>query len=227
MSIVVRTARLRVLVSMVVAALGLALLPGLTGGLRADAASSRVHVRTGSTVHVTRDGQRAARLAFQVRASNETGIAAENRAWARAGCRGCRAVAVSVQIVVQGHVRDLASVPSPGQEPSVIVSNVALAEDVPRGVRSRVSGSGRRAAGCSSCSGMALAYQFVVVGRHRLLLTPAARAQLDRIETRMRQLATRGVSTGESNGILQGKLDAEARRIAAVLRTGVVLGPHS
>jgi hypothetical protein len=227
MSIVVRAARLRVLASMVVAALGLALLPGLTGGLRADAAASRVHVRTGSTVHVTRDGQRAARLAFGVRASNETGIAAENRASARASCRGCRAVAVSVQIVVQGHIRDLASAPSAGQEPSVIVSNVALSEDVPRGVRNRVSGSGRRAAGCSSCSSMALAYQFVVVGRHRLLLTPAAKSQLDRIETRMRQLATRGVSTGESNGILQDKLDAEARRISAVLSTGVVRWPHS
>jgi len=66
-----------------------------------------------------------------------------------------------------------------------------------------------------------------VVGRHRLLLTPAARVQLDRIQARMRALATWGVSHGESNGILQGTLDAEARRIASVLRTGVVLWPHS
>jgi len=219
----------RIVALVVVIGTVLALLPGVSGALAAEATTqtSRTHVRTDATVHVTRNGQRAARLAFRVRASNETGIEAENLAWAKASCRSCRAVAVSVQIIVQGHVRDLASAPTPGQEPSVLVNNVALAEDVGRGVRSRVTGSGRRAAGCATCSTMALAYQFVVVSRHRLLLTPAARVQLDRIQARMRALATWGVSHGESNGILQGKVDAEARRIASVLRTGVVLWPHS
>jgi hypothetical protein len=93
-------------------------------------------------------------------------------------------------------------------------------------VRRQVSGSGGRAAGCAECSAMAIAYQFVVVGRHRLRLTPAARAQLATIERQMRADATWSVSHGVSNGLLQARMDRWSRQILAVLNTGVVRWPH-
>ncbi|MBK7622235.1 MAG: hypothetical protein IPJ14_06105 [Kineosporiaceae bacterium] len=210
--------------------LGVALLPGLLGLVPAHAVLAeevpRTRVATTSTVKVTRDGQRAAHLSFRVRAANEAGVEVTNQAWARAACRGCRAVAISVQVIVEGHVPNLTAPAQPDRPPVVIARNIALAEDVPRGVRRQVTGSGGRAAGCADCNAMAIAYQFVVVGKHRLRLTPAARSRLATIERQMRAEAIWSVSHGVSNGLLQARMDRYSRQILSVLATGVVLWPH-
>jgi hypothetical protein len=168
------------------------------------------------------NGQRATRFAFAVRTTDGTGIAASNLARARATCRGCRSVAVAVQIVVAGHVPDLDVAPGPGRSPVVRVSNLAVAEDLARGVRTTSAGGGRRAAMCSRCSTLGLAYQFVVLGRHRLLITPAARARLAQLEGEMRRVA----ASRASNDVIHARMDALAVQIGETLRTGVVLGPH-
>jgi hypothetical protein len=225
------------------AAVTAALLPGLVGiapagaharaaavpaaapGKVASATVRRVAVNAGSRVHVTRNGQRAAHVTFRVRSANGTGIVATSRSWARASCRNCRAVAVAVEIIVEGHVPYLGKA-SPDGRPVVVLNNIAVAEDVPRHVRRVSSGRGPRAAGCSSCSALAISYQFAVLGRHRLRLTPRARASLARIERQMRAAAITGVSRGVSNGLMQARMDRYARQIAAVLDSGVVLWPH-
>ena len=174
---------------------------------------------TRAVSRATRDGQRASRFAFAVRVTDGSALVASNRAHARASCRNCRALAVSVQIVVAGHVKDVAIAPAPGKPPSARISNLVVAEDLARGVRSR---STTGVAGCSRCATTALAYQFVIVGRHRLQITPAARARLAAIQTRMRQ----ATASGGSPATVRKRLDALAGEIDSVLRTGVVLAPH-
>ncbi len=198
------------------------LLPATAPAAHAAAAPRITEVTTSARSNVVRDGQRVSRFAFEVQLANGTGLAASNLAFARANCRNCRSTAVSVQIAVVGHVPGLAEPRTPGRPAVVRVRNVALAEDVGLGVRSGGSGSGQRAATCSRCSTLALAYQFVVVGRHRLRITPAARTRLTRIETQMRA----AVTSGASPTVVQARVDALARQIEDVLETGVVLWPH-
>ncbi len=214
----------------VLAAAGLALPLVLSSLLAPSAAAAATTVggpritavSTAARASVRTDGVRVTRFAFGVRTTDGTGLAASNLALSRAACRNCRSVAVSVQIVVAGHVPGLGAVPAPGQPPVVRVSNVAVAEDTPKGIRRRSAGAGGQAATCSGCSTLALAYQFVVIGRHRLLITPAAQTRLNRIQAEMRR-----VSLGRAtNASMQSQLDALAEQISEVLRTGVVLGPH-
>ena len=85
-----------------------------------------------------------------------------NQATATAGCDGCRAVALAIQVAV------VSGVQSP-----VAAVNHAHATTVR----------------CRHCSSVALSYQFVVASRGRLVLRPAARQQIEALIRAMQRLS--------------------------------------
>ncbi len=167
-----------------------------------DPSAPRPTVATAAKVYVYREGQQTSFVAFRVWSGNGTGITATNLAYARAWCTRCRAVSVSLQVVVQGHVPGLDTAQ---RSPVVRLRNLARADT-----------SGYRGVA------VARAYQLVALSRHQLTLTSAARTQLTGIERRMRQVAA-GPGTAAQ---LTSRLDALAAEATAVVRRGVVQAAH-
>ncbi|WP_088282255.1 hypothetical protein [Kineosporia sp. A_224] len=120
-------------------------------------------VRSRAQVRVHRDDRERRRATWRQRRVTAGGLVARNRADALAEhCTDCHAVAVSVQVVVNGR--------NAGR---VDVANLADAVTVD----------------CTRCTATALAYQFVVVGPGRLTLTRDARARLSDLRREMRDVA--------------------------------------
>ncbi len=190
--------------------------------LRSAQLGPRERVAASARARAAHTGEYRGALSFRIWRGDATPVAASNLAVASATCRNCRAVAVSVQIVVAGHIYDLYRAPTAGEPASVLVSNQAFAKNASHASTTLRSGVRRQAVTCDSCSTIALAYQFVQVSRHRLVITPEARSRLAVIERSMRAVAKSRLS----NRTVQARLDALALQIADVLESGVVLGPH-
>ncbi len=158
-----------------------------------------------------RDGQHTSAMVWRLWTGTPR-VEAVNEAIASARCKRCRAVAVSVQILLVSQL-DLTR---PDQ---LWLSNLGLALDAPKGQSE--SSSPTTVTSCESCSTVALAYQFVVGGDGRTVIRSGARARLAQIRRQMTLLA----GSTQSNRQLEAREDALARQIADVLSTGVVRLP--
>ena len=139
---------------------------GDDAGERHERRLRTAHVRTKARAHVHRDGGERRAVAWRERRVTAQVLVARNRATAVArDCTDCSAVAVSVQVVVDGR-----------NDGRVTATNRAVAATV----------------GCTRCSATALAYQFVVAGPGRLRLTRDARDRLRDLRHEMRDVARHG-----------------------------------
>jgi hypothetical protein len=112
-------------------------------------------------VELTTEGSRGESL-LALHQSRAHTVTATNTAMAITSCDGCRAVALSFQVVV-----------ADGGPATVDVGNLAVAMNE----------------GCTGCESVAVAYQVVVVSSHNLILTRGGARQLTDLRQRLRLLA--------------------------------------
>jgi hypothetical protein len=128
-------------------------------------------------------------LAFHL--THAGAVAATNVAVARTTCDGCRAVALSFQVVV-----------ADAGPASLDVGNAALALN----------------AGCTGCESVAVAYQLVLVGDRRMVLTDEGRRELADLRDRLRRLARSDRSVTEIQVRAERLMTAVGRVLAGELR---------
>lgn len=132
-------------------------------------ASHRGYV-DGEMVQLQRAGTVRGEGGLALHLTARSAVAATNYAVARVTCDGCRATAVSFQVVVAD--RDPASVDA---------QNLSYAKDD----------------SCASCEARSYAYQFVLVFQGDARLSVAGRQQLDRVDQALKVLARSGRSADE------------------------------
>lgn len=113
-------------------------------------------------VQLTRDGTRRGASGLRLHHTTADRVRAHNTAVAYAACDGCRAVALSFQVVL-----------ADGGPSDVDALNLAVALND----------------GCRRCETLAVAYQVVVVSPGRTRLTTTGRLGLESVEGRLRRLA--------------------------------------
>ena len=163
-----------------VGAAGLGALPPPPAAAQGDSSAVAVNTRDGSSIF---------RLAFNIRRVTGDVVDQTNAAIAFSSCQECRAIAISIQVLL---VSGSPSVVSP--------TNLAFA------VNDR----------CTLCDSLALAYQFAVGGGERLRLTALGRQQVAEIRRELREL--RG-QEGLSDAELDARVGELMDRLAGVLDT--------
>jgi hypothetical protein len=145
------------------------------------------------------DGSDLARGAFDLRVTRAAEVTASNLALARNRCDDCRTVSVAFQVLLAGH-----------GPTDVFLSNDSAA------VNER----------CSGCDALALAYQFVVVSRSDLGLSPEGLRELASAQADLRTLLDRA----PPDAVIEAEVAAIATRVRLLLtdelRTGPVVRTH-
>jgi hypothetical protein len=152
--------RLRWAAVALAATLGVGAVPAPAG-----AAGRAVTVTDQKVVELTRDGARRGASGLAVHHVEAQRVRARNAAVAYAACDGCRAVALSFQVVLADR----------GPK-DVDAQNVAIAANKD----------------CRRCESLAVAYQVVVVSPGRTRLTEVGRMGLYYVQVRLRGLARSG-----------------------------------
>ena len=161
-----RTAWRPVLAALLAVAAAPALSAGPASAARTGPASAAMTghrlVDDRRVVQATRDGSALGASRLGVHRTRTTGVDATNAAVAYASCDGCRAVALSFQVVIaeRGPL-------------DVAADNLALAVTE----------------GCTGCEALALAYQVVVTSPGRAHISDRGHRRLESVRHRLRSLA--------------------------------------
>lgn len=123
-------------------------------------------------------------------------VEAGNAAVATSSCDGCRATAISFQVVIADKAPT-----------SLDVGNIAYADNE----------------GCASCEATAFAYQFVLAFDGNARLTGAGHRQLDQIDAALAQLARSGGSAEEIQAAVDGYATQVVNVLSAQLRVRPVV----
>lgn len=141
-------------------------------------------------VELTTHGSRSrSGLAYHQTRADE--VTATNAAVAYTSCDGCRAVALSFQVVV-----------ADGDPTSLDVGNLALAMNE----------------NCEGCESVAVAFQLVLASDQRLVLTRNGRQQLDTLRRELRQLARSDLPVAEIQTTAEAMMGRVATVLADELK---------
>lgn len=144
------------------ALLAVAAAPALSAGHASAATTGHRMVDDRRIVEATRDGSALGASRLAVHRTRTTGVEATNAAVAYTSCDGCRAVALSFQVVIAERA-----------PLDVSADNLALAVTE----------------GCTGCESLALAYQVVVTSPGRAHISDRGHRRLESARHRLRSLA--------------------------------------
>ncbi len=141
-------------------------------------------------VELTTLGSRG-RAGLAVHQTRATSVTATNAAVAYTACDGCRAVALSFQVVI-----------ADGAPTELDVSNLALAMNE----------------NCTGCESVAVAFQVVLASDRRLVLTNEGRQELNDLRQQLRSLARSDLPVAEIQSSAESMMTTVANVLAAQLR---------
>lgn len=128
--------------------------------------------------------------------TSKDAVVAGNAAVATSSCDGCRATAISFQVVVADKAPT-----------SIDAGNVAYADNE----------------GCANCEADAFAYQFVLAFEGNARLTGAGHRQLDQVDAGLARLARSGASADEIQVAVDGYAAQVVNVLSAELRVRPVV----
>ena len=141
-------------------------------------------------VELTTHGSRG-RAGLAVHQTRAKSVTATNAAVAYAACDGCRAVALSFQVVI-----------ADGAPTVLDVGNLALAMNE----------------NCTGCESVAVAFQVVLASDRRLVLTNEGRQELNDLRQQLKSLARSDLPVAEIQSTAESMMTGVANVLAAQLR---------
>lgn len=141
-------------------------------------------------VELTTHGSRG-KAGLAVHQTRAKSVTATNAALAYTACDGCRAVALSFQVVI-----------ADGAPTNLDVSNLALAMNE----------------NCTGCESVAVAFQVVLASDRRLVLTDEGRNELNDLRQQLKSLARSDLPVAEIQSTAESMMTGVANILAAQLR---------